>query len=136
MKITAVLMIALALVIGILPQFSDCASQGSYMTMPNGKQIPMTCHWSAQAEVALAAPLLVTGSLLAFNEKKETVRNLSILGVILGLFVILLPTALVGVCANPDMICNSVMKPSLILAGTLIILLSAFGVYKSTRMEG
>ena len=135
MKLTAIIMIALALVIGILPQFSDCASQGNFMTMPNGKEIPMTCHWSAQAEVALAAPLFVTGSLLALDQKKQNLRNLSLLGGVLGIFVILLPTVLVGVCANPEMICNSVMKPSLILAGTLVILLSGYGVYKSMNKK-
>ena len=41
--------------------------------------------------------------------------SLSILGLAFGAFLILLPTALIGVCANPDMICNSVMKPTLIL---------------------
>lgn len=135
MKFTAFLMIALALVIGILPQFSDCQSQGRQLTLENGKTVAMKCHWSAQAEVALAAPMLVTGSLLAINNKKENLRNLSLLGAALGVFVILLPTKLIGVCANPEMICSSIMKPSLILAGSLIILLSMIGVLQSMRMD-
>ena len=134
MKITAVLMIAIALVIGILPQFTDCQSQGRHLTLENGKEIPMKCHWTGKAEVALAGPMFLTGSLLAINKRKETLRNLSLLGGVLGIFVILLPTKLIGVCGNPDMICNSIMKPSLIFFGSLIILLSIYGVVKAQRM--
>lgn len=105
------------------------------MTLENGKTIPMKCHWTGQAEMALAGPLLVTGSLLAINKRKETLHGLSVLGGILGIFVILLPTALIGVCANPDMICNSVMRPTLILLGSLILALSVFGLVTSFRGE-
>lgn len=136
MKIAAGLMIVLALLIGIVPQFTDCQSQGRELTLDSGRHIPMKCHWTAQAEVALAGPLLLTGSLLAFNRRKESLRNLSVLGGILGIFVILLPTALIGVCGNPDMICNSIMKPTLIMLGSLLIALSVFGVVKSMRING
>ena len=133
MKIAALLMIVLAIVIGIIPQFTDCESQGRSLTLADGRQIPMKCHWTAQAEVGLAVPLLATGALMTTSRRKESLRNLSLLGALLGVFVILLPTALVGVCANPDMICNSVMKPALILSGSLIVGLSLFGLVKSYR---
>lgn len=136
MKIAAAAMIVLALVIGIMPQFTDCQSQGRQLTLENGKTVPMKCHWTGRAEVALASPLFLTGSLLAINKRKETLRNLSVVGAVLGVFVILLPTALIGVCANPDMVCNAVMKPSLIFMGSLVVALSLVGVYQSTRTEG
>jgi hypothetical protein len=34
---------------------------------------------------------------------------------------ILFPTLLIGVCAMPSMICNMVMRPTLIAAGTIAI---------------
>jgi hypothetical protein len=135
MKLAAGLMILLALVIGIVPQFSDCESQGRALTLADGRQIPMKCHWTAQAEVGLAVPLLATGLLMTTSRRKETLRNLSFLGIILGAFVIMLPTVLIGVCGNPDMICNSIMKPFLILSGSLVTGLSLFGVYKSYQQK-
>ena len=57
MKVIGVLMVVLALVSGILPQFTDCSSQGRAITLPNGKQIDMKCHWTARAEAAMALPL-------------------------------------------------------------------------------
>jgi hypothetical protein len=135
MKIAAVIMILLSVMIGVIPMFTDCESQGRALTLADGRQIPMKCHWTAQAETALAVPLFATGAMLTKSKKKETLRNLGILGVILGIFVILLPTALIGVCGNPDMICNSIMKPTLILTGSLVVALSLFGVVKSFQAE-
>jgi hypothetical protein len=135
MKIAAVIMILLSVMIGVIPMFTDCESQGRALTLADGRQIPMKCHWTAQAETALAVPLFATGALLTTSKKKETQRNLAILGVILGVFVILLPTALIGVCGNPDMICNSIMKPTLILTGSLVVSLSLFGVVKSFQPD-
>lgn len=135
MKIAAVLMILLAIGIGVIPQFSDCESQGRALTLENGRQVPMKCHWTAQAEVGLAAPLFLTGILMTTSRRKETLRSLSLIGAVLGIFVILLPTTLVGVCANPEMICNSVMKPSLLLSGGLVSGLSTFGFVRTLRIQ-
>jgi hypothetical protein len=136
MKAVAVLMILLSVLIGVIPMYTDCESHGRALTLADGRQVPMKCHWTAQAESAVAVPLFATGALLTTSKKKESMRNLGILGAILGVFVILLPTALIGVCANPEMVCNSVMKPTLILTGSLVIALSLFGVIKSFKPEG
>lgn len=133
MKVVAILMVVLAILIGVVPQFTTCASQGRHLTLANGREVPMKCHWTGQAEVALAAPLVVTAGLLATSERKETVRTASIVAAVLGLFVIALPTLLIGVCSNPEMICNAIMKPSLILMGGMVTALSLYGVLQSVR---
>jgi hypothetical protein len=69
-------------------------------------------------------PLLAVGILMVFSRRKETQMALSILGIILGVLVILLPTVLIGVCMSADMLCNSVMKPALILMGSLVVVIS------------
>jgi hypothetical protein len=134
-KIAAVLMIVLALVIGIVPQFTDCESHGRALTLANGREIPMKCHWTARAEIAVAGPLLATGILLFTSKRKENQRTLAAMGAVLGVFVVLLPTALVGVCANPEMICNAVMKPTLILSGSGVGVLSAAGFVMTLKKE-
>jgi hypothetical protein len=135
MKIIASILVILALVVGLVPQFTDCASQGKALTLQNGKTVPMKCHWTGQAEIAIAGPLFILGGLMAFNRRRETLRNLSILGIVLGVFVVLLPTALIGVCANPEMLCNSVMKPTLIFGGTVASLASLVGLALTMRSE-
>ncbi len=129
----AALLVVLALVIGIVPLRTDCQSQGHAITLANGKTIPMKCHWTAMAEVAMAAPLLVVGLLLALSKRRESRRALAAVAAIQGLLVVLLPTALVGVCPNPEMLCSSVMKPTLILGGLLVVAIGAAGLLAPGR---
>jgi hypothetical protein len=135
MKGVASLLIVLSLVVGIVPLFTTCESQGQSIALPNGKSIPMKCHWTGRAELVAALPLLAIGAMMTRSRRRETLRALSAIGILLGALVILLPTALIGVCANPDMLCNMVMRPTLVFAGTLIILTSAAGLWLASSME-
>ena len=126
--------IVLALAIGILPLFTDCQSQGRSLELANGKTVPMKCHWTGIAEIGVAVPLGLIGFYDLFSKRKETNNLLSGMGVVLGALVILFPTFLIGVCANPDMLCNMIMKPGLILLGSLVILVSLVGFFNSRRM--
>ena len=131
MKVAAVAMVVLALVIGILPGFTDCESQGRAIKTAAGTMIPMKCHWTGRAEMALALPLLGVGALMFRARRKETVRNLGVLGVLMGAVAILLPTALIGVCGSPDMLCNALMRPALILSGSLVMVASGAALFMS-----
>jgi len=133
MKGYAVILVLLALVIAVLPQFTDCESQGRHIVLADGREIPMKCHWSGLAELGLGFPILVLGGALFFSRQVETRRALGILGVVLGLIVILIPTVLIGVCASIEMFCNSIMKPALILAGSLVMAISLALVLSSIR---
>ena len=132
-KIAAAIIVVLALVIGILPQFTDCQSQGRAIALQNGKTVPMKCHWTAIAEIGMAVPLLGVGAVTAVSKRKESRRIIAGLGAVLGAFVIMLPTVLIGVCASADMLCNSIMKPTLIMAGILTIAISAGMLIYSER---
>jgi hypothetical protein len=120
-KSMGVLIVALALVIGIVPLFTDCLSQGRTLTTTEGKVVPMKCHWTAIAEIGVAIPLALVGIFNVIGKRKETLRFVNLIGTALGALVILFPTVLIGVCANPMMICNMIMKPTLILSGTIVM---------------
>ena len=125
MKAIAVILIILALIVGIVPQFTDCLAQGREIEMPNGKTIPMKCHWTRQAEVAVALPLVVVGILMLFSRRRSTLRILSVVALALGISAILVPAYLIGTCASAEMICNLLMKPVLLFAGIVIVVTSA-----------
>ncbi len=127
-KVLGIVVLVLALVVGILPQFTDCQSQGKALALANGKTTSMKCHWTARAELALAAPLLAVGALTATSRRRENRRNLGIMGAVLGIVAIALPTSLIGVCTNPMMMCDSLMKPSLLASGSLITVASIVGL--------
>ncbi len=120
-KTMGVLMVILALVIAIVPIFTDCLANGRALTTAEGMKVPMKCHWTAIAEIGLAVPLALIGIFNLTSKRKETFRTLNLIGSTLGAFVILFPTVLIGVCANAMMPCNMIEKPVLILSGVLVI---------------
>lgn len=132
-KIIAVVIMILALVVAIVPAFTNCSYDGRVLTLQNGKTVAMKCTWSAKAELALGIPLLAVGVLMLVSRRKETIRAMSILGLVLGVLVILIPTSLIGVCASADMDCNAIMKPTMIVSGIILILVSAVAFILNER---
>ncbi len=130
-KVLGISLVVMALVIGIVPLFTDCLSQGKSLALANGKTVPMKCHWTAVAEIGMAIPLGLVGVMTVANKRKGTLGLLSVFGLALGGMAILFPTSLIGVCANPMMLCNMVMKPTLIgsgivtMAASLVILVTS-----------
>jgi hypothetical protein len=116
--------IFLALLIAIVPAFTDCQSQGRSLTTKDGKTVAMKCHWAGIAEIGAAVPLALTGIFNMRKQRKATTRMLASFGMVAGAFAILFPTVLIGVCANPDMLCNMILKPTMIGAGILAIVFS------------
>ncbi len=135
MKIIGAVLIVLTLVIIIVPMFTDCQSQGRVIVLENGKTIPMKCHWSGLAELVVAVPLFVLGVMDIINRNFLVFRYLSILGIVLGIFIILIPTNLIGVCTNPEMLCSSVMRPILVLSGILVVVANLIGVWVSFKSQ-
>ena len=129
--IIGIAMIVLALVVGIVPLFTDCQSQGRALTLENGKLVPMKCHWTGRAELVAAFPLAGLGLITTLSRKKETGRAMGVMGLILGVFIILVPANLIGVCSTPSMLCLSAMRPTLIAAGALVMVLSGIVLVRS-----
>ena len=123
-KYFGIFLIVLALAIAIIPYFTDCQSQGGALTTADGKTIPMKCHWTGIAEIGVALPLLAVGILMALSRRKESIRNLGIMGIILGGLAIAFPFGLIGVCQTPTMLCHTVMSPALIVLGSLAVIVS------------
>ncbi len=130
-KILGGLIILLALAIGIVPAFTDCASQGRNLTTTTGQTVPMKCHWTGVAEIGVAVPLALVGILTATSKRKDILRTLAAFGVVLGALVILFPTYLIGVCANPMMFCRNAELPALVLSGILAIVLSGVVAFRT-----
>jgi uncharacterized membrane protein len=81
----------------------------------------MKCVWAARAEIGVAVPLFAVGVLMLFSRRKETRRALAVPSALLGIVAMLLPTALIGVCASSGAICRTAMRPSLLVAGGLTV---------------
>lgn len=117
-NLIGIALIVFALAVAIIPQVSTCEYNGKFMTLASGMTAPMKCSWSAKAEIAAGVPLLAVGVMMITSRRKESLKNLSVMGAILGAFVMAIPTSLIGVCSS-QMPCNLIMKPSLIGLGAL-----------------
>ena len=129
----AVLGIALA----VVPFFTDCASQGRFMTDAMGMQMPMRCYGNRAAELATGAPLFVVGAILTFAKfkSKGAFFSLSAIAVLAGVAGILMPTKVVGTCPGPTEICNTVMKPALVSIGSMVIIGGLAGLVLTRRLK-
>lgn len=114
-------MILIALVLAIVPAFTDCQSQGRSLTTKDGKTVPMKCHWTGIAEIGAALPIALVGVFNLRKQRKDVARITGVVGMASGVMAVLFPAVLIGVCANPSMICNMIMRPTLIMGGVLAI---------------
>ena len=131
-KILGITIIVLGLAIATVPQFTDCASQGHFMTVM-GKQTPMTCHWAARGEIAVGAPLAVIGGVMSFSRRRNGFLALGMLGVVAGGFSMFLPHYIIDTCPGPTMACNTLMRPSLTALGSLTVIGSVVGMVLSKK---
>jgi hypothetical protein len=83
----------------------------------------MPCYYSAKTAVLVAIPLGVLGLLLLVSRRRETTRLLAVMGIVLGAVTMAVPVV-VGTCGLVTMICNEVMKPTLLLVGGVAVVLS------------
>jgi hypothetical protein len=144
MKVLGVLLMALAIVLAVVPQYGNCEAQGGKMpssrapaTVAGSPALASTttlladadvaatapvmpkmrCLWTARAAIAVAAPLFLVGAFMVFSRRKETFRVLGAMTVLLGLITVLLPTMLIGTC-KPDLaVCNTTEKPTMLIIG-------------------
>jgi len=119
-KVLGVALFVLAIAIAVVPTFTDCQSQGKSLTLTSGKTVPMKCHWTGVAEIATGVPLAAVGAMMVASRRRANIMSLGVMGIILGIFAIMLPNSLIGVCQS-NMLCNNVMQPTLTVLGSLAI---------------
>ena len=94
----------------------------------------MRCGTSATVDAALGLALLVIAVLAAGFPKKNVHLALSVLALVVGIFVSLVPTLIVGTCPHAHMACHTITAPVLAITGAVIALYAAVNlVYLKLR---
>lgn len=78
---------------------------GKMLTLESGKEVHMKCFYTAQAAVAVCLILLVAAVVTILS--KTDYKKVQLISIVGGILLFLLFTSLIGVCANPDMSCNT-----------------------------
>jgi hypothetical protein len=134
-KLLGIALILVGVALVAVPTFADCESRGKALELLGGETTPMKCHWSGIAEIGVAVPLYMVGAVMTTNKNRKTLTILSVLSIALGGLAIAFPTKLIGVCPGPLMICNTLMKPLLILAGGLGAAFGGIGLVLSRVLQ-
>ena len=134
--IFAAVTVVLGILIAVAPQ--------TFASVCKVTEKSMKCFWTARAEIFLGISIAVFAVLqIIFALKESNIQaNLALTFAIItnAIGVILVPSALIGVCAKPIMHCHSVTKPFLIVAAILIILAvalqTALALVQSSKKTG
>ena len=104
------------------------------MPTASGGAVPMKCFWTARAAVGSGGMILFAGLLLLFVRTPGTRLGVALMLFAVGLFAILTPHTLIGVCPGEMMACHMGTLPALSLLG-LLTLLAAAGVALRARKD-
>lgn len=85
----------------------------------------MRCGTSTAIDAALGLALLVIAVFAAGLLKKKAHVILSALSLVVGIFVSLVPTVIVGTCPHAHMACHAVTAPVLAVTGVVVALFAA-----------
>ncbi len=130
--VLSVVIMILGLLIILVPQFILPVCEGTLVT-DAGKEVPMKCHWTAQAEILTGLMILAAG-VLSLVVKKDGGRMASgIFAALGGLCALLLVTSVIGVCMNPAMSCVMGTKPAIIILSAFTMLLGAIMALRAGR---
>ena len=88
----------------------------------------MSCEISTTVDAFLGLALLANAVVAAGLLKKKAHVILSAVTLVVGVFVLLVPTVIVGTCQHDQMACHVITGPVLAVFGVLIALLAALNL--------
>jgi hypothetical protein len=133
-KILAGILILLGVLVVLTPWYifpvCEIAEKSGAMQMNDGSDngmnmnpgTHMKCWYTAEAETGVGVLIILTGVALLALPGRISRKTAGIIGGILGLIVILVPTILVGICSTPDAPCRIGTLPALILLGAVTVI--------------
>ena len=132
---------AFLILLGILIAISSwyitpvCEVQGMYVTTQSGSKLPMTCGFTARAEIGIGALIVLSGVVLLARQTWETRQTTGIFVMGLGAVAIALPTVIIGMCKVADHICRLMTQPTLEILGAIVFIVGLFLFLKKDDKE-
>ena len=124
-KIIAVLLIIMGVFIAAGPWtiFPVCENGDS----------TMICHYTAEAEIIVGSLVVLLAVPLMLTKRAESYIIIGLVEAALGVWTILVPMVLFGLCKSTFMECRTIGGPALTLWGVIIILLSLYLIFKGWK---
>ena len=106
--------LAALLIVGLLTFAEPCDVQGS--------QSPASCFWAFRATLGAGAVLAIISLVRIFEQDEGERRGLSFSAALVGVLIAAIPGGLIGLCSDPSLPCNTVMKPFALCIGIAVAL--------------
>ncbi|MDR0943945.1 MAG: DUF4418 family protein [Ruminococcus sp.] len=96
----------------------------------------MKCFWTGRAASGIGGVITVIGILLLIFNNKRTRIGLLLALVPTGIYAVLIPNLLIGVCGGAHMNCRALALPAITIIGVAVIIFaiaSAIWLFKSDK---
>ena len=93
----------------------------------------MVCHWTAQAEIGIGIVIALLGITLVIFTDIRIQLGLSIGIFLSGIYALLVPHLLIGVCATPSMPCNTTAFPTITILCVFLLVGISFRIFMLLR---
>lgn len=81
-----------------------------------------SCLWASRAMLGICAVMFVLAVVRIFETDEGERRGLSLACALSGLLIAAMPGLIIGLCADPAMACNAIMRPFALVLGVCIAL--------------
>ena len=112
--VVGILLTALAtlLIVGLVSFAGPCE--------PHGQNVSPACVWAERAVLGIGVVALILAVVRIFEMDEGERRGLSLSCALLGILTAAVPGALIGLCDDPAMHCNAIMRPFVLVVGLAI----------------
>ena len=121
------LVLSIIFLVGILTFFKTCGpkNDGSWMT----------CHWAGNTVTGIAVILTAISFVHMLIPDRKIKIGLSVSIIPVSVLAILVPGVLINTCMADVMRCNAIMRPSVIILSSLMIVFSVFDIIRYAKKE-
>lgn len=109
----------------------DGASEAGH----SGNGSKMKCYWTGQAEIGAGLVIAVIGIFLLIFKERNIRAGLSLSLVPLGIYALLIPNLLIGVCGSAHMECRTLALPAITIISAAVSVVSAVNVFLLLKAE-
>jgi len=91
----------------------------------SGDQGEMSCLWASRVVIGVGAVAAILAIVRIFETDEGERRGLSLSVGLLGFLIAALPGPIIGLCGDPSMHCNAVMRPFVLVVGVAMGVIGA-----------
>jgi hypothetical protein len=125
----------IGIVITLLGLLLAVGTQTIFPVCEAGEKI-MKCFWTGRAASGIGGVIAVVGVLLLVFGNKRTRIGLLLALIPIGIYAVLIPNVLIGVCGGAHMNCRALALPAITIIGTAVSIFaaaSAFWLFKTDK---